>query len=69
MRVMIGNSRKRIICLSVVLGIVLKNSVESCGSDEVLPLIAGLLFEYSKHFQDIILDTIGLVGKSLLAPI
>ena len=39
----IGYSKKRTIILSVVHRIVLKNSVESCGSDEVLPLIVGLL--------------------------
>ena len=46
----IGNSRKGIIILSVVHRIVLKNSVESCGSDEVLPLIAGLLLESPSIF-------------------
>ena len=35
--------RKRNIVLSVVHRIVPKNSIESCGSDEVLPLIVGLL--------------------------
>ena len=46
----IGNSWKGFIILSVVHRIVLKNSVESCGSDEVLPLIAGLLLESPSIF-------------------
>ena len=48
----IGSSRKRTIILSVVHRIVLKNSVESCGSDEALPLIAGLLLEsFNIHYS------------------
>ena len=41
--------RKRNIVLSVVHRIVSKNTVESCGSDEVLPLIAGLLLESHRN--------------------
>ena len=48
----IGNSRKRNIILSMVHRIVPKNSVERCGSDEVLPLIAGLLLESHSIFTD-----------------
>ena len=43
--------RKRNIVLSVVHRIVSKNTVESCGSDEVLPLIAGLLLESHRNRQ------------------
>ena len=43
--------RKRNIVLSVVHRIVSKNTVESCGSDEVLPLIAGLLLESLRNRQ------------------
>ena len=45
------HSRKRNIVLSVVHRIVSKSSVESCGSDEVLPLIAGLLLESHRNRQ------------------
>ena len=43
--------RKRNIVLSVVYRIVSKNTVESCGSDEVLPLTAGPLLESHRSRQ------------------
>ena len=39
----IGNSMKRTIILRVVHRIVPRNPIESFGSDELLPLIVGLL--------------------------